>query len=76
MANEKNNEKVREEENHEKSEDEEDIYKEEDVEEELEQDEIAPSEAGFMEGYDRETEEKAEDMPNGDFIQKKKLKKD
>jgi hypothetical protein len=33
--------------------DEEDIYKQEDVEQELEDDEIKPGEAGFMEGYDK-----------------------
>lgn len=75
MANKNNNEEVREEEDYEKSGDEEDIYKEEDVEEELEQDEIAPSEAGFMEGYDKEQKEPVEDVPNGGIMHKKKPKK-
>lgn len=41
-----------------KSEDErdEDVYKEEDVEDLLDEDEISDREAGFMEGYDRESE--------------------
>ena len=57
-----NEEKIREEEGYEKSEDEGDIYKEGDVEEELEQNEIAPQEAGYAEGYDHTLEEEAEEV--------------
>ncbi len=32
----------------------EDIYKEKDVEQELDDDELKPGEAGFMEGYDKD----------------------
>ena len=41
-----------------KSEDEheEDVYEEDDVEDMLDEDEISDREAGFMEGYDRESE--------------------
>ena len=38
----------------------EDIYKEEDVEKELSDDEITSSEAGFMEGYDRELDKEGQ----------------
>mgnify|MGYP001560041716 CR=1 FL=1 len=38
----------------------EDIYDEDEVEKELDDDEISPEEAGFMEGYDRESDEKEE----------------
>lgn len=58
---EENNEEYHQEEGYEKS-DEEDVYKEEDVEGELEQDEITPAEAGFMEGYDRRLEKEAEEI--------------
>ena len=38
----------------------EDIYKKEDVEKELSDDEITPSEAGFMEGFDKELDEEGQ----------------
>ena len=40
--------------------DKEDIYEEENVEQDLEDDEISPGEAGFMEGYDRDLGKKDE----------------
>tara|TARA_Y100000310_G_C20548476_1_gene746816 strand:- start:963 stop:1160 length:198 start_codon:yes stop_codon:yes gene_type:complete len=40
---------------------EEDIYDEEEVEKELEDGEISSSEAGFMEGYDRDVEKKSKE---------------
>ncbi len=78
MAKSNNNEKYYEEEDYEKGEEGEDVYKEEDVEEELDEDGIKVSEAGFMEGYDREEGETEDVVANGEIkktIQKAKRKR-
>jgi hypothetical protein len=46
--------------------DQEDIYKEENVEQELDDDEINPGEAGFMEGYDRDDEKEKKSSDDED----------